>query len=130
MFPGAVPYQGFFFLLPESLENSRFLNRLRKSTIQPQEIEKAGRAEMMIALTGEISVKMVGPKNMIKMTSIIKNHVTFSRIEVGGVKKILGMSISRRSGSFAMADSFLKFILYLSYYGKGSFSRQTGWQDG
>ena len=75
-------------MLPGFLEKSLFLKRLLSRTIQPQETVNAGRAETMTALTGEISVKIVGPKHIIKMTSIIKNNVIFSLIEVGGVKKI------------------------------------------
>ena len=103
-------------MLPGFLEKSLFLKRLLSRTIQPQETVNAGRAETMTALTGEISVKIVGPKHIIKMTSIIKNNVIFSLIEVGGVKKIFLMSISRRSGSFGIArllpDMYMLWCLY------------------
>lgn len=73
---------------------SCFRKRDLRSTIQPQEMDRAGRQDRMIPFTGGMAEKQIGPKNTINAPTIMTNSVIFSFFVFGGVKKIFIKSIS------------------------------------
>ena len=75
-------------------QNSDLRNRERSSTIHPQEMDTVGRQASSTAFTGGISEKQMGPKKITNTTTIITNRMIFSRLVLGGVRKIFFRSIS------------------------------------
>lgn len=61
--------------------------------IQPHEIDMAGIAAVNTASNGEICENLKGAKNIIKVTTNIKNSEIRSYIVDGGVKNIFAISI-------------------------------------